>query len=473
MKLRQYQTDAINEIRVEFAKGSNRVILCAPTGAGKTIIFSKIAELVTKKNNKVLIATDRKELLTQTGNKLDLFNVEFEVIKAGARKIPETKAVVCMLETLKIRLKQSNYVDFIQSFDLIIIDEAHKCSFDRIFESLKKDQKVIGATATPYRNGNMKPLKNYYDSIVEVIKISELIKNGFLSMPKSYGIKQDLSKIKTKMGDYDEYQLSSYYQKREVFDGVGINYKKYCKNKKALIFCVSIENSKTLTDNLTAIGLNAKHLDSTMTDQDRTEILTWFENTWDAILSNVGILTTGFDCPSVEVVILYRATKSLPLFLQMVGRGSRTTEIKKEFIILDFGNNIFEHDFWETDRTWTLEIVKKEKTNKKEQVSPVKTCPECECLIQVSSQTCPFCGYKYAKPEKTKIEAILEQLTPSEVNKFANECTVLEMEEIRDKMGYKIGWILHKLQNINEFREYEKLKGYKKGWAEFNFKRYN
>jgi superfamily II DNA or RNA helicase len=471
MNLRPYQSDAIEKIRVEFAKGKNRVILCAATGAGKTIIFSKIAQLVTKKGNKVLIATDRKELLTQTGNKLELFDIDFGIIKAGARKIPDHKAVVCMLETLKIRLKNENYKEFIQNFDLIILDEAHKCSFDRLFASLRTNQKVIGATATPYRSGNMKPLKEFYDTIIEVIKISDLIKQGFLANPLSYGIKQDLKGIKIKMGDYDENQLSNHYQKKEVYSGVSINYNKYTANKKALVFCVSIENSKILCENLVQNGINARHLDSYMSDELRAQTLSWFEVTTDAVLCNVGILTTGFDCPSVEVIILYRATKSLPLFLQMVGRGSRTTESKKDFTILDFGNNFFEHDLWEIDRTWSLEIDKKQKV-KKEQAPPVKSCPECFALIPVSAKVCSFCVYEYKKPEKTQIEVILEQLKPSELQKFADSCTVAELEEIREIKNYNIGWVLHKLETYNEFLEYEKLKGYKNGWAKFAFNRY-
>ena len=474
MELRDYQTKAIEEIKKVFATGINRIVLCSATGSGKTVIFSKIAKMTSMRNNFVLIATDRKELLTQTGNMLSKFDVDFGIIKANSRSIPKNNVVVCMLETLKIRLKSAHYKEFVQKFDLIILDEIHKNSFNKLFESLKTNQRVIGATATPYRTGKMLELKLFYDKIIEVIKISELIEQGFLATPKSYGIKQDLSNISIKMGDYDEKQLSEHYNKEVIYTGISENYKKYTPDKKALVFCVSIENSINVCADLKKNGLNAKHLDSTMSDLDRECILNWFYHTKNAILCNVGILTTGFDCPDVEVIVIYRATKSLPLFLQICGRGSRTTATKKEFTIFDFGNNILEHGFWEEDRIWTLENAKVKKNIKSDEVAPVKTCPNCEALIPTQVKVCKFCGYEYPKNEKEKsqIEIILQELTPSQVQRYADTCTVVELEQIRKVKEYKIGWLLHRLKTFSEFLEYEKLKGYKQGWANYNYKRY-
>jgi superfamily II DNA or RNA helicase len=473
MELRNYQIESIEKIKKSFAEGLNRVVLCSPTGSGKTVIFSRIAKITNENQKKVLIAVDRKELMIQTGNILRFFGVDFGVIDANSKIIPSQKTVVCMLETLKLRLKKQNYIDFVRSCDLIILDEIHKNSFNKLFEILQPNQKVVGATATPYRTGKMPELKKYYDKIIEIVKISELIEKGFLSVPKSYGIKQNLSDIDIKMGDYDEKQLSEYYNSEKIFTGISENYLKYTPNQKTLIFCVSIENSKNVCQDLKTKNLNAKHLDSTMSDLERHNILFWFKKTTNAILCNVGILTTGFDCPEIEVIILYRATKSLPLFLQMVGRGSRTTETKKKFTIFDFGNNILEHGFWEQDRIWTLDNAKVGK-KKGEQVAPVKTCPQCEALIPASVQKCIFCGFEYPKKEtkKTQIQIILEELSPSQIQRYADNCTVAELEEIREIKNYKIGWILHKLTNFDQFLEFEKIKGYKKGWASYNFNRY-
>jgi ribosomal protein L40E len=157
----------------------------------------------------------------------------------------------------------------------------------------------------------------------------------------------------------------------------------------------------------------------------------------------------------------------------MVGRGSRITETKKEFIILDFGNNISTHGLWESDRIWSLENPKKKKRS---DVCGVKNCPECNAFLAVSAKKCKFCGYEFIsvnKP-KTEIEILLQKLTPSEINRAVknDSFTVAELEQIRIIREYSVGWVLHKLKDYNEFLEYEKLKKYKNGWANYNSKRY-
>ena len=471
MQLRDYQINAINEIRLSFAKGYKRIILCSPTGSGKTVIFSEISKLTTAKNNKVLIITDRKELLKQTNNKLNNFGLNPFLLTANEKNLQNSLCCVAMVETIKRRLEKQDYKDFIQNFNLIIIDEAHKCSFDRIFESIDNKQMVIGATATPYRNGKMKELKMYYDKIIDVTSVQNLINIGFLSSPISFGIPVDLSKIGIKGDDFDELDIEKMYSDSKLADGIVENYKKHCNNEKMLVFCATIKNSKLITDNLSLNGLNAKHFDCYMDTLERENILSWFENTENAVLCNVGILTTGFDCPSIKVVALYRPTKSLPLFLQMVGRGSRILPDKNEFKILDFGNNIGRFGFWEDDRVWTLENDKKPK-KKEKQVAPVKNCPKCDALLPASVMKCKFCGFEFKSKakDKTRIEMILERLTPSQIQNYAETCTVQELEEIRKAKGYKLGWICYKLKTLEEFKQYEKIRGFKNGWAEHNFK---
>jgi len=348
MKLREYQASAVRDIKKVFAEKNNKIILQSATGSGKTIIFTHIAEAVHSKGKKVLIITDRKEMLTQAGSKLK----NDEYLTAGVKKPPLSKIVVCMVETLKRRLKNTVYLDFLKTFDLIIIDEAHKASFDKILEKLDDKQFVIGATATPLRTGKMNPLSKYYSKIVNTIEISDLIEKKFLSKPRYYGVKIDLSGVRTTAGDYNSGDLGNKYNDSKLYEGVISNYTRHVPDTKTLIFSATIENSKNLCADFNRLGIEAKHLDSNMTDKNRATILREFKEQKFKVLCNVGILTTGFDDPDIQTVILYRATKSLPLYLQMVGRGSRVTDNKKEFTILDFGNNVANHGFWHEDRTW-------------------------------------------------------------------------------------------------------------------------
>lgn len=473
MILRYYQIKAIEQIKLNFAKNNKRLVLCAPTGAGKTVIFSSIAKQVYQKNKRVLIITNRKELLKQSGNKLNEFGLVPFLLTAKEKTIPVNSVVVGMVETIKRRLTKPDYINFIQSFDLIIIDECHLNSFNKLFTSLNENQFVIGASATPYRTGKMPELKEFYDTIVDVCQVSELVNDGFLSSPEVYGVPVDLSNVKIKGNDFDESELSKFYDNEKLYTGIVENYKTHANGLKTLVFCASIKNSEKLCAEMQVSGINAKHFDCYKSDSERNEILNWFENTPDAVLCNVGILTTGFDSPSVRCVALYRATKSLPLYLQMVGRGSRVLPDKKTFKILDFGNNVGRFGYWENDRIWSLENDKKP-LKKEKKVSPMKNCPNCDALLFASTKTCKYCGFVYESEnkEQERIFAILEKLTPSQVQQFANNCSIFELEEVRKIKGYKLGWICHRLRTLEEFKEYEQLRGFKKGWAKINFENF-
>jgi superfamily II DNA or RNA helicase len=200
-----------------------------------------------------------------------------------------------------------------------------------------------------------------------------------------------------------------------------------------------------------------------MSDNDRKDTLKWFEETPGAILSNYGILTTGFDCPSIEVVILYRATKSLPLFLQMVGRGSRVTPTKNKFTILDFGNNIKTHKYWEENRFWSLD-----KKEKKEGEAPIKECPECYYLLHSRIMECPSCGYQFEKSEIEKEDLIiieLQKMNKRQLHEAISIASFKDLQIIQKAKGYAKNWIYHQLKTKEDFYEYEKFMAYGKGWA--------
>ena len=458
INLRDYQEKYITELRNSFVKGNKKVVLCAPTGAGKTIMFSYMTRTSFTKGNKVLILTDRKELFSQSDSVLCKLGMNPQLIKPNEKVDFNESLFVGMIQTIMRRIELLK--DWINTLDLIIIDEAHKSIFDNLFQYVNEKTYVIGATATPHREGKQLSLSQFYTDIIQVIDTPELINKGNLSKPVSYGVKIDLKGVKTKGGDYDEKSLADKYSEIKLFHGVYDNYMRICNGKKALIFCPNIESSKELVESFDEKGLPSKHVDCYMNNRD--EIIEWFQNTPGAILSNYGILTTGFDCPSIEVVILYRATKSLPLFLQMVGRGSRVTNDKNKFTILDFGNNIRQHNYWEEPRTWSL--IKKEK---KEGAAPIKEC-KCGYLLYASIMECPECGHIFEKSTDEKEKDIiveLQELSKTRLNNIIAKANFKELELIAIAKGYNKNWIFHQLKSPNDFREYGKYKGFKKGWA--------
>lgn len=468
--LRDYQEDIVGGIRLCFKDGKLRVVLCAPTGAGKTIMFTFMVVEHLKRGGRALILTDRIELLKQASGAFGKFGLDPEEIKAGHTPDLTKNCHVAMVETLSRRAKK--YKNFIDSRTLIIIDEAHRTPFDKLFGYFSESAFVIGATATPYRRGQQSSMDAFYQDIVQPVDTVDLIERGYLAEADTYGVPVDLDGIKKKSGDYDQKEVGDRFSRNRVWEGVVENYNRICPNTKALAFASSIESSIELVEKLKADGKDARHLDSYMTDAERRDVLDWFDKTKTGILSNVGILTTGFDQPDIQTVILYRATTSLPLFLQMVGRGSRICEGKRKFTILDFGNNVKTHNLWESERTWSIEKPKK---RDKKDAPAVKECPNCMALIPTSAKICSYCDheFKLSKKEKEAAEvAELKLLPKSDRMERAKQGTIDDKVRMAKAKLISPFWVLHNMTDKDEAIEFCKKMGYKKGFIFHNKDRF-
>ena len=471
VKLRPYQQQAIESTRDLIRKGKKRFVLCSPTGSGKTFTFSFIVKSAYTRGKRILILTHRTELLTQAGGALTELGLIPVKIEAG-RKLTgfHGNLYTAMIETISRRMGNPEYQKFIESLDLIIIDECHFGNFDKFFQHLSDKSHVIGFTATPHREKNQKSLDTMYQDLIEVISIPELVDQGYLSEPLSYGVTMDLSSVKIRGGDYDSDSMGDFFQKQKVFNGVIENYKKICPGTKSIVFTPNIASSKNLRDELIGAGLNARHLDSNMSSSERGEILEWFRRTADAMLCNVGILTTGFDEPSIETVILYRATKSLPLFLQMVGRGSRViTGRKHHFNILDFGNNILTHGFWHEPRTWTLDQDREERPIG---APMVKNCDECEAFIPIQAIVCPECGHVHEKAKHEQETARLQLLDPREARMEADRGDLTKKAALCRAGVVKAHYVLHNLRSFEDVKKFVDMMGYSPWWYQYNHNRF-
>lgn len=459
-KLRDYQLRMIDSVRQSFKNNNKRVLLCAPTGAGKTAIFSYMVAEHYKRGGRILIFTHRKELLTQAGGSFDRFDLNPKYIKAGEYPKLTDNLHVAMVETFNRRIDQ--YLLFLQSRTMIIIDEAHLEVFTKLMPYISKDTYVIGATATPHRKGKQKCLSEFYTDLIQEVSTQELIDKGFLATPKSYGIEIDLKGIKKKGEDYD---MEDFYEKNKTYKGVVENYRKISENKKTILFSSNVNSSIQVCKEFNDNGYEAKHIDGNTPDAKRNEILKWFDETPNAIICNCGILTAGFDQPDIETVILYRATTSIPLFLQMVGRGSRTTETKKSFNILDFGKNIHRLGFWEDDRVWDIK-----KKAHKEKIAPVKICPCCTAVLHTTIKICSYCEYLFKSDDEEKEDEFvyLKLLNKKQVLKEASKMDILKKAILAKQKIISPFWVLHQLTDINEARHFIKLMGYKKGFEFVN-----
>jgi len=366
---RQYQVDAIDDVVKQLSKYKN-VCLQLPTGAGKTVIFSQLAHRYFHRTGKrVLILVHREELMYQSQRTMEMmFQEQMSLIKAGTNWVKHTPAFIGMVESVSRRLEAVASEEM--NIGLVIVDECHNASFNKIIRFFTKEL-IIGVTATPLSSSKKEPLNKYYNTLVCGPSIKTLIGWNYLSQNITRAPKDVIDKAKLAIastGDYDIQMMAEEYRKTKYIMSTYFAYKRFSRGKKTIIFNVNVEHSKDVTEIFNEFDYPCKHVDATTPEDERAKIFKWFHDTPDAILCNVGIATLGFDEPTIETVIVNRATTSMPLWLQMCGRGSRyisqewiqenqyrypyTVKEKSKFQIIDMGGNCISHGDWCDDRDW-------------------------------------------------------------------------------------------------------------------------
>jgi superfamily II DNA or RNA helicase len=357
-KLYDYQHGAIDKIfeRINESPTNYNLLYQLPTGGGKTVIFSEIArKYIDKTKHKVLILTHRIELCKQTSNMLTEFEVENKIIDSSVKEVTNEGNFTCfvaMVETLNNRIKEEK-AD-IDDIGLVIVDEAHYNSFRKLFKHFEKCF-ILGVTATPLSSNISLPMREIYNDLIVGEKISSLIEKGFLAEATTYSYNVNLSSLKIGAnGDYTVKSSEELYAKNIMQTKLVNAYENTSKGKKTLIFNNGIQTSRHVNEMFKMAGYKIKYIDNTNSKEERKQILDWFKNTPDAILTSVGILTTGFDEPTIDTIIINRATKSLALYFQMIGRGSRVLDKKETFSVIDLGNNLSRFGLWTDDIDWHL-----------------------------------------------------------------------------------------------------------------------
>lgn len=354
-QLYDYQKAALHKIFKSFedAPEDYHLLYQLPTGGGKTVIFSEIARQFLKHyQKKVLIMTHRIELCKQTAKMLNEFKVENKIIdsKASLDDQGDYNCFVAMVETLNNRLND-NMLD-ISDIGLVIIDEAHYNSFTKLFKYFNSSF-ILGVTATPLSSNIKLPMNKNYDELIVGESIASLIENKYLAKSEVYSYNVGLTSLEVGAnGDYTVKSSEDLYTNTDMLSKLLQAYEERAKGTKTLIFNNGINTSLHVYDTFRRAGYPIAHLDNTNTKKEREFILQWFRKTPNAILTSVSILTTGFDEPSVESIILNRATKSLTLYYQMIGRGSRIFGDKLTFNVIDLGNNFHRFGSWGANLDW-------------------------------------------------------------------------------------------------------------------------
>jgi len=351
-----FQIDAINRIsdKLNTLEDNHNILFQLPTGGGKTVIFSEIARRYIKASGKkVLILTHRIELCKQTSKMLSEFGVHNKIINSQVKSVEdgnEFSCFVAMVETLNNRLQDEKVT--LNNLGLVIIDEAHYNSFRKLFKYFE-EVNILGVTATPLSSSIKLPMNENYQELVVGESISDLVHKGFLAKAVTYSYNVQLDSLKVGInGDYTVKSSEQLYGNFMMQEKLLRAYDEKSLSKKTLIFNNGIATSYGVYDTFRAAGYEIRHLDHHAGEEERREILRWFKETPDAILTSVGILTTGFDEPTVETIILNRATRSLALYHQMIGRGSRVLPDKKNFTVIDLGNNLHRFGLWDSPVDW-------------------------------------------------------------------------------------------------------------------------
>ena len=343
MNLRPYQQEAFERVLSEWDGGVKKTLLVLPTGTGKTIVFSKIAEECVRRGKRVLIMAHRGELLEQAADKIyKSTGLQCSVEKAGETCLGQWyRIIVGSVQTLmhERRLKKFKQ-DY---FDAIIIDEAHHCvsdSYQRVLQHFN-DSYVLGVTATPDR-ADLKNLGSYFESLAFEYTMPQAIKSGYLVPIKALTVplKIDISMVGISAGDFKVGEIGTALD--PYLYQIADEMVKYCMDRKTIVFLPLIATSKKFMGILNERGFVAAEVNGS--SEDRAEILQDFEEGKYNVLCNSMLLTEGYDCPAVDCIIVLRPTKSRPLYAQMVGRGTRLSPEtgKDHLLLIDF--------LWMTER---------------------------------------------------------------------------------------------------------------------------
>lgn len=339
--LRPYQTEALEAVLSSEAKGINKQLIVLPTGAGKTVIFSHLP-IIRKESTPMLVIAHRAELLHQAKNKIQQMNPDLIVEIEQAENIAgKVDVVVASVPTMG-RANSDRIEKFPKDyFKTIIIDEAHHAAaptYRRIVDYFQPNL-ILGVTATPQRSDSTR-LIDVFQEIVYYKTIEDLIKQGWLTRLVGYRIKTetDLTEIEVSDGDFVQSQLQDAVNNPQRNASIVAAYQQICQERKTLVFAAGVQHAKDLALSFTKNSIVTEVILGETPDEERSTILQKFRNNEIKVLINVGVLTEGFDEPSVQAIILARPTKSALLYTQVVGRGTRLDEGKDNCLIIDISD---------------------------------------------------------------------------------------------------------------------------------------
>lgn len=475
--LRPYQLDFIGRLSRAFSPTNRRILAVAPTGSGKTKIFISIAKRAIAKGRPVIIITEALKIFEQITSEAGGIEIARGVRHVDIRP---GRLYIAMAQTLSRRPKIVAQLNTVEPSPLIIIDEAHIGQTSRILEAMDKDgaAMVLGFTATPdARVAKHLPL-TYTDCVV-CCQVDDLIQQGYLcSYRHSARTKAGLDALEMRNGEFTEQSQLNAFSRTEVYDGI-IDDLNAAKFRKAMVFVSSIKHAEETHARLLEAGFASTRYHSQL-DNAAYELAKFTELDTADICVSVASLTKGFDFPPIDMVILNRATTSLPLYLQMVGRASRPTPTKSSFQVIDYGGNWQRFGLYYQDRDWEqMWKASPRKRKKGEGVAPVTTCPKCEAIIPASLKICPYCQFALPADERELQQGELIEITQRYTPLVGRQISTLTPQELaiyakmkqKQKFASRIARRMHQDNpRAGVLHEFAAAMGYKPSWADMQMR---
>lgn len=409
--LRPYQHQAISDLRAAYRQGARAPLLVAPTGMGKTVVFSAITHGAVERGRRVLILVHRRELITQASSKLAGAGVPHGIIAAGF-PASDQPVQVASVQTLARRLSGMEW-----SPDLVVLDEAHHAVAGTWSSVLSHwpDAYRLGVTATPVRQDG-RGLGSIFDRLVLGPSVADLISHGFLAPSRVYAPPPiaDLSGLKVRAGDYRPEQAAEAMDRPTVTGDAISHYQRLCNHKRAIVFCCSTQHAESVNTAFNRSGVPAATLLGATPPEQRDRVVRQFAAGTIRVLVTVDVVSEGFDCPAAEAAILLRPTQSEGLYLQQVGRVLRPADGKAAAIILDHVGNVHRHGFPNDHRDWSLDDRPRRARGDGAAAPTVRTCEVCFAAFP-PQPICPCCG----TPAKLSVREIRQR--DGELQELARE----------------------------------------------------
>lgn len=442
-----------------FAEGKKRIILCSPTGSGKTVMATSVTQEWVAAGKRVTFLAPRIELITQMCKKLDQWlPLGYGLITARAGRGQSSgmdlynRVQVASVDTLVSRaVKRGSLI--LPPTDLVIADEIHlyMTKLRQDLFNLFGDVRVLGLSATPAAP-NGRALSGNFEQIIEVTTVGKLTRDGYLC-PVQYKAPQapDMEKVQVVMGEYNAKQTE--VQMAPLLGNIVEHWMKWGTGRSTILFAQSVSHSLYMRNQFLEAGVTAEHLDGKTDPDERARILERYESGETEMLCNCEVLTYGVDLPRTKCIIDAAPTKSIVKYLQRIGRGMRIWG-SSDLMVLDHAGNIHEHGYAHDDRHWSLDgyegivtnITKARAKKTKTSGAPKRlTCPQCATVFS-GSLTCAECNYHFeglAREFHVVDGELVPFSTDDEGNIFARVKFYCELMAYAKAKGKKPAWCDH------------------------------